>query len=158
MEAPEQNGGGTRQRDSSGSERTPVFTVIQAQKFSYREDSHVAQYEGSVRLTRPNLEVRASKLRAHLLEQGGRTELEKAYADGEVEILHSQRGRTRRGSGENAEYYAKEGKLVLYGGEPTLVDSVRGSTRGQQLTWFINNDRLLVEGGPAQPAISRIQR
>jgi lipopolysaccharide export system protein LptA len=64
----------------------------------------------------------------------------------------------RRGSGENAEYYAKEGKLVLYGGEPTLVDSVRGSTRGQQLTWFINNDRLLVEGGPAQPAISRIQR
>ena len=35
---------------------------------------------------------------------------------------------------------------------PVLVDSIKGQTRGKQLTWWSNNDRLLVNGVENRPA------
>jgi hypothetical protein len=39
-----------------------------------------------------------------------------------------------------------------------LVDSLKGQTRGKQLTWWANNDRLLVNGADKQPADSLIHK
>jgi hypothetical protein len=39
-----------------------------------------------------------------------------------------------------------------------LQDSLRGVTRGKQLIYFADDDRLLVNGVPAQPAVSKIRR
>ena len=55
--------------------------------------------------------------------------------------------RTRTGTSEHAEYYADDGKVILKGGEPLLVDSLKGQTDARkQLTWFANDDRLIVDG------------
>jgi lipopolysaccharide export system protein LptA len=138
--------------------RRQLFTIIQAPELFYDEQSRVARYRGGVKLSRTGVDVTASELRAHLAGKESGTQLERAYADGSVKIVHTMPGRTRQGVAEHAEYYTGEEKLVLYGGEPALVDSLRGSAHGKQLTWFINNDRLLVDGRQDQPAVSRIHR
>jgi hypothetical protein len=84
--------------------------------------------------------------------------LEKAIADGAVKILQTSPGRKRTGTSEHAEYYVDESKVILQQGQPQLVDSVRGTTRGKQLTWFSNSDRLLVDGAASEPAVSNIRR
>jgi hypothetical protein len=48
--------------------------------------------------------------------------------------------------------------VTLEGGAPEFVDSVKGTTKGQKLTWFSNDERLLVDGAPAKPAVSVIKR
>lgn len=138
--------------------RSPGFTIIHAAELLYRDETRVAHYRGGVKMIRSGTEVKAAELRAHLEEKDSGTRLEKAYADGRVEILRSSPDRTRKALAEHAEYYASDDKIVLYGGEPLLFDSRRGSTRGQQLTWFPNNDRLLVDGREDQRAVSRILR
>ena len=38
-----------------------------------------------------------------------------------------------------------------------LNDTLRGNTRGAQLTYFADDDRLLVDGEPQKPAASRVR-
>ncbi len=65
----------------------------------------------------------------------------------EVKIVSTSPGkRVRTGTSEHSEYYAGDQKVILEGGTPLLIDSVKGKTAGKQLTWFANNDRLLVDG------------
>ncbi|HSB17036.1 MAG TPA: LPS export ABC transporter periplasmic protein LptC [Bryobacteraceae bacterium] len=138
--------------------RSPGFTVVRAKELRYEDETRIAHYRGDVKMTRTATEVKAAELRAQLAAGDSGSRLEKALADGRVEILHSAPGRNRRATGEHAEYYPGEEKILLYGGSPLLVDSQRGSTKGNQLTWFANNDRLLVDGREDQPAMSRILR
>jgi lipopolysaccharide export system protein LptA len=84
--------------------------------------------------------------------------LDHAIADGNVEIVSTQPDRTRTGTSEHAEYFAGDGRVVLTEGKPQLVDSLKGTTKGRQLTWFSQDDRLLVNGVAAQPAHSVILR
>ena len=136
----------------------PVFTVVRAARLLYTESSRLARYTGGARMTRPGLDVKAAEIRAILAEQGSASRVEKAYADGAVEIFQASPGRTRTGTGNHAEYYSGEEKLILNGGDPKLVDSLRGEVRGAELTYYANDDRLLVNGAPGQPAKSRIRR
>jgi len=84
--------------------------------------------------------------------------LDHAVADGAVEIVAVQPGRTRTGTSDHAEYFAADGRVVLTEGKPQLVDSLKGTTKGRQLTWFSQDDRLLVNGVEAQPAHSLVLR
>ena len=136
----------------------PLFTVVQAAKMVYTEQNRLAHYTGGVLLVRPGLRVKGAELRAFLAAEGADSRIEKAYADGRVEIDAAGSGRTRRGTGEHAEYYTAGQKIVLRGGQPQLVDSKGGSTRGTELTYYANDDRLQVIGAPGQPATSRIPR
>ena len=66
--------------------------------------------------------------------------------------------RTRTGTSDHSEYYASEQKVILVEGDPLMVDSLKGRTRGRQLTWWANNDRLLVDGVESRPADSLIKK
>jgi lipopolysaccharide export system protein LptA len=136
----------------------PVLTLVRAPELAYRDKTRTAHYRGGVVMTRAGLEVSAAELRGVFAVKEDATELDTAYADGQVRIRQPAPGRIRKGSAEHAEYYVKENKVVLYGGTPWLDDGLRGSTRGERLTWFPDNDRLLVEGRPNQPAVSHILR
>jgi lipopolysaccharide export system protein LptA len=140
-----------------GKKKQTILTIVKAPELIYTGKQKMAHYKGGVFLQRPGLEVRSHELRAFLKEETDGTTLDRAIADGSVEILEKEAGRTRRGTGEHGEYHVAQEKLVLSGGSPVLVDSVRGTTRGQELTYFANDGRLLVDGG-GQPAVSRIQR
>ncbi|MBV6431998.1 MAG: Lipopolysaccharide export system protein LptA [Bryobacteraceae bacterium] len=143
----------------------PVFTLITAPSMTYSDKDRVAHYTGGVFLRRAGLDVRSRELRAYLKDEskrkGGKesgSSVEKAAADGGVVIVQTAPDRTRRGVSEHADYYVDEQKIILEQGSPELRDSLRGVTKGKQLTYFAGDDRLLVNGVTAQPAVSRIRR
>ena len=140
----------------------PVFSVVHASDLVYTEETRTAVYKGGVVLTRPGLTVNSRELQAFLKPADSDSSLDKAFADGGVKIVSITTSgtskRTRTGTSEHAEYYADEQKVILQKGEPLLVDSVKGTTTGQQLTWWANNDRLLVDGSPDKQAQSTIRK
>ncbi len=126
----------------------PIFTVVRAPDMVYTEDTRIVVYTGGAVLKRPDLSVTAQEIRAFLKDSDADSSLDKAFADGTVKIVSTSEklNRTRTGTSDHAEYYADDGKVILQGGEPLLVDSVKGRTRGKQLTWYANDDRLLIDG------------
>jgi lipopolysaccharide export system protein LptA len=122
----------------------------------------VAVYQGGVVLTRPSLTVNSKELQAFLKPEDSDSSLDKAFADGAVKIVSTtttvKPARTRVGTSEHAEYYADEQKVILQKGQPLLVDNVKGKANGRQITWWANNDRLLVEGETDKPAEGTIRK
>jgi lipopolysaccharide transport protein LptA len=135
-----------------------TFTVVRAPEMTYTEESRTAVYKGGVVLNRPNMVVRSRELTAYLKDKDADSSLDKAFADGAVTILQTSPGRTRNGISEHAEYYADEEKIILERGQPKFIDSLQGTTQGQKLTYFVNDDRLLVNGTEAQRSSSVIRR
>ena len=140
--------------------KAAVFTTIKAPDMTYVDAERVAHYTNGVTLNRPGLDVQSRELLSYLksTEAGSGSSLDKAFADGAVKIVQSSPGRKRTGTSEHAEYYADESKVVLQNGQPQLVDTLRGTTKGKQLTWFSNNDRLLVDGAASLPTESNLRR
>lgn len=146
-----------------------LTTMVTAASMSYSDKDRVAFYEGGVVLDRPGLNVKSRRLRAYLTEPQEETSatvpdsgLEKAYAEGAVEVLQSDALRTRFGVGETAEYLVTDGMVVLEGGSPKLTETAKGAkpsvTQGRKLTWFSNTDKLLVDGADQQRAVSNLRR
>ena len=77
--------------------------------------------------------------------------------DGGVEIEQKGAAGTSTGSSGHAEYYTEDQKIVLREGRPAMVDATGKRTTGDELTYFSNDARLLVNGSPAQPAVSRVK-
>jgi lipopolysaccharide export system protein LptA len=135
-----------------------IFTLVKAPHMVYTDEDRLAHYSGGVLLNRAGLQMKANELRSWLAEEGADNRLQKAFADGAVEIVQTGPIRTRTGTSEHAEYYTDEDKIVLRGGAPTMNDNVRGNTRGTELTYYSDDDRLLVKGSDGKPAVSQIRR
>jgi lipopolysaccharide export system protein LptA len=60
----------------------------------------------------------------------------------------------RRGTGEKLTYYQDDGRFVLTGGAPFISDAQHGTVRGDTLTFFSKDDRVLVEGSNAAPTVT----
>jgi lipopolysaccharide export system protein LptA len=140
----------------------PVLTVVKAPKMSYRDSDRLALYSGGVVLTRTGMLVKSRELQAFLADSDADSRLEKAIADGAVEIVGTGNNHVRTGTAEHSEYYTDDQKVILTGGQPKLVDTMngkpKGSIEGRELTYYANDDRLLGSGGPNQPVQSRIHR
>ncbi len=140
----------------------PVLTVVRAPNMAYADSNRLAVYTGGVTLTRPGMHVKSSELRAYLAASDADSRLEKAFADGGVEIVGTAKDHVRTGTAEHSEYYTDNQKVVLNGGQPKLVDMLNGALKGSiqapELTYYANDDRLLGSGGPNQPVQSRIHR
>ena len=130
----------------------PVFTVVRAPDLIYTDNTRIAHYQGGAAMVRPGLVVNGKELKAYLNERDADTSLNHALAEGAVKIVSTEDKRTRTGTGEHGEYYASEKKVILNGGDALMVDSLKGQTKGKQLTWWSNNDRLLVNGAENRPA------
>lgn len=139
-------------------------TLIRSQKMVYTDADHLAVYTGGVTLTRQALTVKCATLQAFLNDGkpvNGKTpdsRIDRASADGKVEIVQNFPGRQRVGTSEHGEYYTEEGKIVLTGGRPYLKDSARGDTQGEKITYFTNDDRLVLDGAPKQKIEGHILR
>jgi lipopolysaccharide export system protein LptA len=150
-----------RSKPASGDKKAAgkgVFTVIRAPEMSYSDEERLAHYRGGVELTRPGMTIRGREIRAYLRDSKSDSSLDRAVADGQVEILQAAAGHKRTGTSEHAEFYEQEQRVILTGGEPRLVDSARGTTRGQRLTYYANRDHLIVEGADGRPAVSRLKK
>ena len=76
---------------------------------------------------------------------------DRAVADGHVLVVEPG----RRATGEHAEYDAGPGKIQVTGGPPALYDEQKGFVTGERLTFFVHDDRLLVDGGDKSPTLSQ---
>lgn len=156
----------TRERPKANAKQPlgQLFTLVHAPEMEYREADKVAHYKGGVNLVRGDLKVNSQELHAWFSKDDPKTpedeggSLERANADGNVDILQTSPDRTRTGKGDHALYEIAESKVVLTGGTPVFTDSVQGTTRGQTITWFADNDRLLVDGAAKTPTESRLKR
>jgi lipopolysaccharide export system protein LptA len=132
-----------------------VRTVAHAPHLVYTDADRLAVYTGGVDLARNGLWVKSTELRAYLANAGD-SRLDKAFADGSVQIVDSAGGHTRTGTGNHGEYYAIQKKVVLRGSKAKLVDSGGNATEGQELTYYPDDDRLLVNGAPKEPVKTRL--
>jgi lipopolysaccharide export system protein LptA len=138
--------------------RLHVFTVVRAPDLDYNDDTRLAHYSGGVTLERENMVVKSQDVHAFLRNDSNDSSLDHAVADGHVEVHEIAADRTRDGSSEHAEYYVDENKVILQGGDPHFVDSTKGKTSGQKLTWYSDDDRLVVDGQPQQPVKSLLHK
>ncbi|HUP02653.1 MAG TPA: LPS export ABC transporter periplasmic protein LptC, partial [Bryobacteraceae bacterium] len=112
--------------------RAPVRTVAHAAHLVYTDEDRRAFYSGGVDLTRGPLHVTATRLEAFLSSaNSGDSRLDKAFADGAVQIVDTAGGKTRTGDGTHSEYYATEKKVILRGSDAKLVDSGGNTSVGQ---------------------------
>lgn len=150
-------------KDDKKKAATPVLTEVHAGHMVYTEAGRLTHYTGGVQLSRPGLQVKSQELRAFLGESGADSRLEKAYADGAVEIFSTGKDRTRTGTGDHAEYYTADRKVILRGAWVRMVEKIfanpqPNTTEGKEAIYFANDDRLLMTGEPAKPGNSRINR
>ena len=129
----------------------------------YTESTRLTHYSGGVQLSRPGLQVKGQELRAFLADSGADSRLEKAFTDGGVEIFSTSKDRTRNGTGEHAEYYTDDQKVILRGPRVHMVEKVfanphPSTTEGKEAVYFANDDRLVMTGEPEKPGNSRITR
>ena len=127
-----------------------IYTVVKAPEMVYTEDNRLAYYKGGAVMTRPGLTVKGQDLRAYLNDSEEDSSLDRAVIDGKSEITQVADKRKRVGTSEHAEYYAGEEKIMLEGGQPKFVDSIKGKTEGRQLTYFTNDERMIVDGTLAE--------
>jgi lipopolysaccharide export system protein LptA len=128
----------------------PIFTIVKAPHMVYTDQDRQAVYTGGVDFHRPTLTVKSATLRSWLNsdDDDADSRINRAFADGKVEIVMYSPGRQRIGNSEHAEYYSDEGKVVLTEGKPKLNDSLKGNTTADKLTYFTDDDRLITEGTP----------
>jgi lipopolysaccharide export system protein LptA len=137
---------------------SPIFTVVHAPDLVYTEETRIAVYSGGVLLQRPDMKVTGKEIKAFLNDADADSSLNKTVSDGGVKIVSTAKLKVRTGTSEHSEYYADEGKVIMSGGTPQLVDSKEGKTQGDQLTWWANDDRLLVNGVPNNPVKSIVRK
>ena len=158
-------------KDTPGATKEPMVTIVRAPELFYSERDRLAHYKGNAVLTRPGLEVKGLEIRAYLAEEDPEVSatfgtpdsgLEKAFATGNVQILDTRPEWVRQGWGDRGEYQVREGRLELAGPASRMNEVKNGvpqrTAQGQQLIWFANNDRLLVDGAESQPAVSKLRR
>ena len=140
----------------------PTFTVVHAPELLYQDGTRVAHYTGGVKLVRDKMTVTSKELRAFLTPKtessSNDSSLDHAFADGSVTVFEVMSDRTRTGMSDHCEYYPKQDKVVLNGGLATMLDTLRGTTKGKQLTYFSDDDRLIVEGQKKEVAFTQMNR
>ncbi|HZS54960.1 MAG TPA: LptA/OstA family protein [Bryobacteraceae bacterium] len=141
----------------------PIFTIVRAPELNYHDDSRIALYSGGVKLTREKMTVAADEVKAFLTpktsDNSNQSSLDHAFATGKVTVSQVLPGnRTRVGTSDRCEYYTKDSKVVLNGGAPQVVDSQKGLTKGTQLTYFSDDDHLIVEGAKKDLAYTRMKK
>jgi len=139
--------------------RAPVRTVAHAPHLVYTDENRLALYTGGVDLTRGGLTVKSAQLQAFLSKSdSGESSLDKAFADGSVRIADSAGGKARTGEGTHSEYYATDRKVILRGSEAKIVDGAGNTSTGQELTYYPDDDRLLINGAAKDPVKTRLVR
>jgi lipopolysaccharide export system protein LptA len=137
---------------------TPVS--ITSGKLTYTDDQHRAHFEGGVSARGKDIAITADHLDAFLVPRTqtmrnqaikGQSQLQRMVAEGNVVV----QAPTRRATGEKLVYAVDEDKFVLSGGSPSIFDAERGKTRGDSLTFFRRDDRVLVEGRDTSPTVTQ---
>ena len=128
-----------------------VVWAVRAARLTYRSADGVAELDQGVRAESRLGKIASSHMDLILAQSNGVQQLSKAACTGGATVW--QQG--RRGTADRAEYTAGDGRFVLSGGNPTLYDADQGTTTGRELTFFLADDRILVDSGNGTRTLSR---
>jgi lipopolysaccharide export system protein LptA len=146
----------------------PTLWQIRAPLLTYWSDSGKAHLEGGVTATSQQGSLRSPVLDVFLTpSQSGQAgtasvakspanatgsrQLDRALATGGVVVQQGD----RRGTAQQAEYTASDGKFVLSGGKPTITDASSDTTTGHSLTFFVSNDTILIDSQEGSRTLTR---
>lgn len=143
-------GGVTNLFHRPGEAASSPGTMVRSQKMTYEEGARKIVYEEGVATTAPEGRLQSDRLQVFLRQENGQTSVDKALAEGNVRMAQPN----RTAFSQWAEYRSREGKVVLWGGPPQVVDYERGSTTGARLTIDIGGGSVAVEGNSRNRAVT----
>lgn len=124
----------------------------QAEQLMFASTAGVIHLEGNVSAESNIGQIQAPRVDFFLSGKGDAgQQLSRAEARGGVSVRQGE----RRGTAERADYLASEGKFILSGGKPTLYDAVLGTITGRQLTFFLADDKILVDSEEGSRTVTR---
>jgi lipopolysaccharide transport protein LptA len=136
--------------------------TIRADSFLYRHLQRLAHYEGGVQMQNASGIVTASEMDIFLEQPASQSssdlslnagQIDRAVAKDHVRIAEGARVAT----GDRAEYLPARGEVHLFGQLAKVSDPARGTVEGPQLTYFLGDDRIQVQGSPGLPTETRWQ-
>lgn len=140
----------------------PTFTIVKSPHMVYTDSDRLVSYTGGVDFWRPTMTVKCATMKAWLNPQDSDADsrVNHAIGDGKVEIVEFVPAdhRQRTGNSEHAEYYTDDGKIILTGGTPELIDSKRGNTKGDTLTYYTDDKKLVSGGTPEKKVQSHLKK
>jgi lipopolysaccharide export system protein LptA len=119
---------------------------VLADRLAYVDAERKAVFSGNVQARTAEMTTSAESIQLFLLPGGGpgSNQLDHMTAQGDVKVQQPN----RKASGDLVVYTAKEGKFVMTGTKterPSISDSEKGQVTGDSLTFYIHDDRVLVD-------------
>ena len=143
------------QVDKSG-KTTPM--LVRAGKLTYVDAQRQAKYTGGVTAKGSDVTITADGVDVNLLASGqrgasagGPSQLNDIVAEKNVVIQQT----TRRATRDRLVYTAVDGKFVLTGGPPMVADAQQGTIKGDSLTFYSHDDRIVVESKESSRTVTR---
>jgi lipopolysaccharide export system protein LptA len=129
--------------------------LVTAPKLSYADSERQARYSGGVTargeegvMTADQLDVFLNASTASRVGQP--SQLDHITANTHVLVQQQE----RRAEGDKLVYTAANGAFVMTGGPPILSDPVNGTVRGDSLTFYSHDDRVIVEGNGSSRTVT----
>jgi LPS export ABC transporter protein LptC len=117
----------------------PELMVTDAKTFLYRTKEETLRYGGGVSMRSKEMTLKGATVDV-LLEPGAR-EVREIRAEGEVSVETPE----GKAAGDHAKYLPEEGSMTVHG-ENARLENAGKLTEGKQLTFFLDDDRILVDG------------
>ncbi|MGH9390709.1 MAG: LptA/OstA family protein, partial [Vicinamibacteria bacterium] len=117
----------------------PELTVTDAETFLYRSKDEKLRYEGEVAMRSKAVTLKGRTVDV-LLAPGGR-EVREVLAEGEVTVETPE----GTAAGDYAKYLPEQKSMTVQG-ESARLENPGKLTEGKQLTFFLRDDRILVDG------------
>jgi lipopolysaccharide export system protein LptA len=146
------------QVDAKGKSSTMLVT---APRLNYSDTDRLAHYSGGVTAKSEDGVMTAAKADVFLSPSGATGSGAKQGIPGPSQLDHIVatthvlvQQQDRRVEGEKLVYQASSGTYVMTGGSPMLSDPVNGTVRGDSLTFYNRDDRVVVKGSDSTRAVT----
>ncbi len=127
------------QKTTSGEDTAPQLTFTRAEQLFYHSEDAMLTYVEDVEMKSGEFLLRANKVEVRLGEGGG--SVRQIDAEGNVEIEST----SGRALGEKATYVPDREEVHVSGERATLQDGDK-LTEGKELTFFLSNDKIFIDG------------
>lgn len=122
---------------------------VSAETMSFVPEENVVSFSKKSSLKLKNIHLQAQYIHVHLKKEG---EMERIVA--ETDVIVVQNG--REGQGQEGVYELEKETLVLLG-NPVLIDKDKGRIRGDKLTFYMGDGRIVVENKERERSVTVIK-
>jgi len=128
---------------TSRKERSDLPITIKSNELTADNKGKTAVFTGKVTARQGDLTILSDKLTIHYSDR--KEDVEQVEAEGNVRIVQQN----RTGFASRALYDSRAGRIILSGGNPKVTQGANTIT-GETITYYIDEDRSIVTGGPKE--------